>query len=119
VPPCEHSENRNLGEDFVGELLADGTFDFTVTDEADAVEGTEVTDYYAMIVVPENFSSDVSSATTTEKETTSIIYSPNEKENYLACQIQIMDDNKKFFLSEFIAYDATRMILAWRNNPEY
>jgi putative membrane protein len=80
-------ENRNLGEEFVDELLADGTFDFSVTDEADAVEGTEGTDYYAMIMVPEDFSSDVSSATTTEKETTSIIYSPNEKENYLASQI--------------------------------
>jgi putative membrane protein len=82
-----NSENRNLGKDFVEELEKDGSFKYIITDSEDATKGTEASDYYAMIVIPENFSNDIASASETKKQTASIIFSANEKRNYLASQI--------------------------------
>ena len=81
------NQQRNLGEEFIDELIKDGTFKYVITDEATAKAGTESDDYYAMIVVPQNFSNNIASAATVNKQTASIIFSPNEKRNYLASQI--------------------------------
>lgn len=78
---------RNLGQEMWEELEKDGTLKFVLTDEADAVKGTEGTEYYALIRVPENFSKDIASASTQNKREAEIYYSPNEKRNYLASQI--------------------------------
>ena len=43
--------------------------------------------YYALIRIPEDFSSDIASASTKNKREAEIYYSPNEKRNYLASQI--------------------------------
>lgn len=82
-----NNQQRNLGEEFLDELINDGTFKYVITDEATAKAGTESDDYYAMIVVPKNFSNNIASAATVNKQTASIIFSPNEKRNYLASQI--------------------------------
>ena len=55
------NQQRNLGEEFIDELIKDGTFKYVITDEATAKAGTESDDYYAMIVVPQNFSTRISS----------------------------------------------------------
>lgn len=78
---------RNLGQEMCDKLKADGTLKFVFTDETDAREGTESDQYYAMIVIPSDFSTDVASASTTDKQTASVTFSPNEKRNYLASQI--------------------------------
>ena len=82
-----NSKDRNLGKEMCDKLEEDGTLKFIMTDEADAKKGTYGKKYYAMIVIPENFSSNVASASEPEKHTAVITFSPNEKKNYLAGQI--------------------------------
>ena len=82
-----NSKDRNLGSEICDKLKTSGSMKFVFTDSADAKSGTEGKDYYAMIVIPEDFSSNVASASTTDKHTAIITFSPNEKKNYLASQI--------------------------------
>lgn len=79
--------NRNLGQEMCDKLEQDGTLKFVFTNKEDAESGTEGDDYYAAITIPGDFSENVASAATDNKQTASIIYSPNEKRNYLASQI--------------------------------
>ena len=78
---------RNIGNEMCEKLKEDGTLKFVFTNETDAMSGTQGKEYYAMIVIPSDFSADIASASTTDKQTASITYSPNEKRNYLASQI--------------------------------
>lgn len=78
---------RNLGEEVSAKLAENDRLNFIVTDLDDAKTGTAGDDYYAMIVFPEDFSANIASAATTDKQTATIDYSPNEKKNYLASQI--------------------------------
>ncbi|KNZ42587.1 YhgE/Pip domain-containing protein [Acetobacterium bakii] len=82
-----NNQERNLGNEFLEELTKDGTFKYSVTNEEDAITGTEASDYYAMIMIPDNFSTDIASAADLKKQTATIVFSPNEKRNYLASQI--------------------------------
>jgi len=82
-----NSEQRNLGNEFCDKLKEDGSFKFSFTDEDDAKKGTEDKKYYAMIKIPENFSKCIASADEKDKQTAEIIFSANEKRNYLAGQI--------------------------------
>ncbi|MDD3028474.1 MAG: YhgE/Pip domain-containing protein [Erysipelotrichaceae bacterium] len=78
---------RNLGKEVCARLVSDGSLDFIVTDPEDALSGTKGEKYYAMIEFPEDFSKNIASSTTTNKQQASIVYSANEKKNYLASQI--------------------------------
>lgn len=82
-----NDEDRNLGQEMCDRLQEDGSLKFVFTDAEDAKEGTEGDEYYAEIVIPENFSENIASASTTDKQTATINYSPNQKRNYLASQI--------------------------------
>ncbi|NTV79681.1 MAG: DUF3533 domain-containing protein, partial [Clostridiales bacterium] len=82
-----NEENRNLGQEICEELADNDSLNFILTDEADAKAGTEGEKYYATITIPKEFSSNIASASTTDKQTAIITYSPNEKRNYLASQI--------------------------------
>lgn len=82
-----NDEDRNAGQEMCDELSDAAKLKFVFTDEADALKGTEGDDYYAMIVIPEDFSADIASASTTDKHTAVITFSANEKRNYLASQI--------------------------------
>jgi putative membrane protein len=78
---------RNLGQELCDRLKEDGSLKFVFTEEKAAKEGTEGADYYATITIPEDFSKNISSVTTDDKQTAMIKYSPNEKRNFLASQI--------------------------------
>lgn len=78
---------RNIGQEICDKLNDSAALKFTFVDEEAARTGTEGDEYYAMIVIPENFSSDIASMATTQKHTATIVYSANEKRNYLASQI--------------------------------
>ena len=80
-------EERNLGNDVCEKLKEDGSLKFVFTDYEEAKEGTAGDEYYAMIEIPEDFSKNISSANSKSKEPATIIYSPNQKRNYLASQI--------------------------------
>ncbi|MEG0680910.1 MAG: YhgE/Pip domain-containing protein [Eubacterium sp.] len=82
-----NGSSRNLGKEMWNELKSDGTLKFVLTDSKEAKAGTEGDQYYAMIVIPENFSSNIASAADIHKHEAEITFSPNEKRNYLASQI--------------------------------
>lgn len=82
-----NDEERNIGKEMCEELKEDATLKFVFTNNQNAKQGTEGNDYYAMIVIPDNFSKNIASASTTDKQPATITYSPNEKSNYLASQI--------------------------------
>lgn len=82
-----NDEERNLGQEMCDRLKEDGSLKFIFTNEEDAKSGTEGNDYYAKIVIPEDFSKNIASASTTKKQTATINYSPNQKSNFLASQI--------------------------------
>jgi YhgE/Pip N-terminal domain/YhgE/Pip C-terminal domain len=82
-----NGSDRNLGQEMCDRLKDDGSLKFIFTDEATAKAGTEGKDYYATITIPENFSENIASASSENKKTATITYSPNEKRNFLASQI--------------------------------
>ncbi len=82
-----NDEERNVGQEMCDKLADEAELKFIFTDEATAKAGTEGSDYYAMVVIPEDFSSNIASASTTDKHTATIKFSANEKRNYLASQI--------------------------------
>ena len=82
-----NGEQRNIGNEMCEEFKKQGKLKFVFTEENDAKTGTGGKDYYAMIVIPSDFSADIASSTTTSKQTAAITFSPNEKRNYLASQI--------------------------------
>lgn len=83
-----NGEERNLGQEICDNLEEDGTLKFVFTDKADAEQGVLENDYYASITIPEDFSCNASTASKdTEKLHSSIVYSANQKKNYLAAQI--------------------------------
>jgi YhgE/Pip N-terminal domain/YhgE/Pip C-terminal domain len=82
-----NDEQRNLGQEMCDRLKENGSLKFIFTDEKRAKSGTLGEKYYAMIVIPEDFSADIASASTTDKKAATITYSPNQKRNFLASQI--------------------------------
>jgi YhgE/Pip N-terminal domain/YhgE/Pip C-terminal domain len=82
-----NGKERNLGNEMCDRLRENGNLKFIFTDTKDATKGTKKEKYYAMLVIPKDFSEDIASANTTEKHTASLSFSSNEKRNYLATQI--------------------------------
>jgi len=82
-----NGEERNVGQEMCDELEESAELKFVFTDENTAKEGTLSDSYYAMVIIPEDFSEDIASASTTDKHTATITFSSNEKRNYLASQI--------------------------------
>ncbi|MDP4119950.1 MAG: YhgE/Pip domain-containing protein [Bacillota bacterium] len=78
---------RNLGQELCDELKKDNSLKFVFTDQKTAEQGTKGSDYYATIMIPSNFSSDVATSTDVSKKTATLTFSPNEKRNFLAYQI--------------------------------
>lgn len=82
-----NGEKRNVGQELCDKLSSEAQLKFVFTDEATAKKGTEGKDYYAMIVIPSDFTSDIASAATTDKQTATLTFSSNEQRNFLASQI--------------------------------
>ncbi len=82
-----NGEERNLGKEMCDFLKSDSSLKYFFINENDAIKGTEGNLYYASIIIPSDFSTNIASVSTTEKKTAQIIFSPNEKRNYLASQI--------------------------------
>ena len=83
-----NNESRNLGDEICENLNEDGSLKFIFTDEKDANDGVLGKEYYAAIIIPEDFSECASTVSKdTEKLHSSIVYKANQKKNYLASQI--------------------------------
>jgi putative membrane protein len=82
-----NGRDRNLGNETINRLKTDNSLLWVFTDKEDATAGVNATKYYAMVEIPQDFSSQIASADTTEKKTALIHYVANEKRNFLASQI--------------------------------
>lgn len=80
-------EQRNLGQELVDELKENNKLKWIFTEKADAAAGLENRKYYALVSIPENFSSNIASVDSADKKQGVIIYQPQQKRNYLAAQI--------------------------------
>ncbi len=80
-------EDSCKSDELIKALKDKGTFAFEVVSEKEAEDGLINKDYYAVITIPENFTSSFDNASSLDREQTSITYMPNKKSNYLASQI--------------------------------
>jgi len=86
----------NYGEELVNNLKSKQSVGWKFVTKKQAEDGTREKDYYAMFVIPENFSTNTLSATKGKPEQATILYSANEKKNFLAAQIngKVLDQLK-------------------------
>lgn len=77
----------NVGEQVLSELRANEDLDWVITSEDDAIDGTRSGAYYAAIVLPPSFSSDMMTFYAAGADRTSIDFYTNEKKNALAPKI--------------------------------
>ncbi|MDO4437389.1 MAG: YhgE/Pip domain-containing protein [Coriobacteriaceae bacterium] len=77
----------NAGEQTVGELKKNHDLGWVFTDAERAQEGVRRGDYYAAIVIPKDFSKDLTSMLTGEFEQPKISYYVNEKKNAIAPKV--------------------------------
>jgi putative membrane protein len=80
-------DNGSMGEKFATKLIDSDKLNFQVVSSEEANSGLSDKDYYAVISIPSDFSSNLESAGSNEKVSTTITYAPNQKTNYLASQI--------------------------------
>ena len=78
-------EENCKSTELINTLKEKDTFDFDVVSEEKAEEGLVNKDYYAIIKIPEDFTSSFES--NGDYHSTEITYRPNKKTNYLASQI--------------------------------
>ena len=77
----------NLGDQVLSQLSRNDQIDWVITDEDQAVEGTKAGDYYAAIVLPPSFSSDMLTFYVEGTEPSKIDLYTNEKKNALSTVI--------------------------------
>ncbi|GAA3934473.1 YhgE/Pip domain-containing protein [Microbacterium soli] len=77
----------NVGEQVLSELRANDELDWIFTTKDDAIDGTRSGEYYAAIVLPPTFSTDMMTFYARGAEHTRIEYYTNEKKNALAPKI--------------------------------
>lgn len=83
----EGKDGKNQGKEFVQSLQDSKTFCFEDVNTKEAQKGMEEGKYYATIEIPSDFTKCLESASTTDKQTAKITYSPNQATNYLATQM--------------------------------
>ena len=71
----------NIGDQVVSALRKNDNFDWVIATEDDAIEGTRSGDYYAAIVIPEEFSKDMLTFFDGEVSSAPMTYYVNEKKN--------------------------------------
>lgn len=74
----------NLGDEVLSKLSRNHKIDWTITDSSDAIEGTKSGDYYAAIVLPENFSSELMTFYVQGTTAPKLKLYTNEKKNALS-----------------------------------
>ncbi|APT83692.1 YhgE/Pip domain-containing protein [Corynebacterium ammoniagenes] len=74
----------NAGEQVLSQLRANQQMDWVITDTDDALEGTRSGEYYASIILPESFSTDLLTFYANGSEPAEIALHTNEKKNALA-----------------------------------
>lgn len=76
-----------VGEDLAEQLEEDDSFDWHFVSHEEGMKGVEYGDFYATIIVPEDFSETLGSVLSSEPEKAEISYYVNEKINAIAPKI--------------------------------
>lgn len=77
----------NIGDTVVSALRENDQLDWRFVSESDAVEGVRSGEYYAAVVIPENFSSRMMTVFSSESEHAEIVYYENQKANAIAPRV--------------------------------
>lgn len=77
----------NVGDDLVSELKNNDTMDWQFNNREEAIDKVEYGDYFAVIVIPENFSENLGTVISDHPEKASVEYYVNEKINAIAPKI--------------------------------
>lgn len=80
-------EKVNYGDDIAKKLKDNSKIGWRFVSKEEAEKGVKNKDYYAMFVVPEDFSTKLLSAKSGKPDQPNILYTANEKKNFLAAQI--------------------------------
>lgn len=82
-----NSDKGDKGDLLIKSIKDSKKLKLSVVSSTKADEGLNNGKYYAVITIPEDFTSSMESAATTNKKHATITYSPNQKTNYLSSQI--------------------------------
>lgn len=74
----------NFGEHVVADLRKSTSIGYTVTTEQEAIEGVRSGEYYAAVVIPEDFSTDMMTALSSNPVKPQVKFYQNEKSNAIA-----------------------------------
>lgn len=77
----------NIGDTVVSALCENDQLDWRFVSESDAVEGVRSGEYYAAVVIPENFSSRMMTVFSSDAEHAEIVYYENQKANAIAPRV--------------------------------
>lgn len=77
----------NIGDTMVSALRENDQLDWRFVSESDAVEGVRSGEYYAAVVIPENFSSRMMTVFSSDAEHAEIVYYENQKANAIAPRV--------------------------------
>lgn len=77
----------NIGDTVVSALRENDQLDWRFVSESDAVEGVRTGEYYAAVVIPENFSSRMMTVFSSDAEHAEIVYYENQKANAIAPRV--------------------------------
>ncbi len=77
----------NIGDTVVSALRENDQLDWRFVSESDAVEGVRSGEYYAAVVIPENFSSRMMTVFSNDVEHAEIVYYENQKANAIAPRV--------------------------------
>lgn len=77
----------NIGDTVVSALRENDQLDWRFVSESDAVEGVCSGEYYAAVVIPENFSSRMMTVFSSDAEHAEIVYYENQKANAIAPRV--------------------------------
>ena len=82
-----NSDKGDKGDLLIKSIKDSNKLKLSVVSSTKADEGLNNGKYYAVITIPEDFTSSMESAATINKKHATITYSPNQKTNYLSSQI--------------------------------
>ena len=82
-----NSDKGDKGNELINSIKDSKKLKLSVVESSKANEGLNNGKYYAIINIPEDFTSDMESASSKNKRHATITYSPNQKTNYLSSQI--------------------------------
>lgn len=82
-----NNDKGDKGDELIDSIKDSKKLKLSVISSSKANEGLNNGKYYAIINIPESFSEDMESASSTNKHHATITYSPNQKSNYLSSQI--------------------------------